>query len=308
MAGSNLPNIGYNFTFKPDEIRRFMFVLYKKDDNTLNKVTLANAAVKATWTALMDVPNFSADTSIKVVPTPLCFGAGAVAGEPLAFDQNGYFRVLQDGSVDFEYTFYDIAPKLVGQMKDLQNFAIAAYPVTQDTQVLGIKDGTDLKPIRIQNLTTPNYTPPTREKVSELVCKFRLETGSDMNNMVAVAIASADVTDDSDFYSLRDVTGTVGTPATTGCTLVFEMDDVDPSAPGTKLYLTSSSVLHSSIKFADRAGGADKSLAGSGSLTYVAGTHTFTVNESALLTTAHTYDVHVTVSGFDITCGAVVVP
>lgn len=308
MAGSNLPNVGYDFTFKPEEIRRFMFVLYKKDDNTLNKVTHAGAVLKATWTALFDLPNFSDDTSGKVVVTPMCFGGGAVAGEPVAFDQNGYFRVLQDGSVDFEFTFYDIAPKLVGQMKDLQNFSIAAWPVTNDTRVMGIKDGADLKPIRIQNLTVPNYTPPTREAVATLTCKFRLETGSDMNNMVAVSMTDADVNDDSDFYSLRDVSVTVGTPATTGCTLVFTMDDVDPSAPGTTLYLTSSSVLHSSIKFADRAGGADISLAGAGSLTYDASTHTFTVNESALLTTQHTYDVKVTVSGFDIATGAVVVP
>lgn len=308
MAGSKLPNLGYNFTFKPEEIRRFMFCFYKKDDNTLNKVSLSNAALKATWTALFDLPSWSADTSTKVVPTPLCYGAGAVAGEPTAFDTNGYYRVLQDGAIDFEFIFYDVAPKVAEQLKSLSDYAIAAYAVTQDTRVLGVKDGTDLLPFRIQNLTCPNYTPPTRESVSTLTVKFRLETGANMNNMVGVTIASADVTDDSDFYSLRDVTGTVGTPATTGCTLVLAYDDVDPSAPGTVLYLGSANIAFGDIKFTDRAGGSDISLAASGSLTYVAATHTFTVNESGLLTTQHTYDVHITESGFDITCGAVVVP
>jgi hypothetical protein len=308
MAGSKLPNIGYDYKFKPEEIRRFMLVLYKKDDNTLNKVTLVNAALKATWTALFDVPNFSADTSGKVVCSPLCFGAGATSGEATAFDTNGYFRVLQDGSVDFTFLFYDVAPAIAKQLRSLADFNIAAWPVTQDTKVLGVKDGTDLKPLRIQNLTCPNYTPPTRDSVAILECKFRLDAGSDMNNLVAVQVADADVTDDSDFYSLRDVTATAASPAVTGCTLVFKLDEVDPSAPGTDIYLTSSSVLHSSIKFADAAGGADKALAGAGSLTYVAGTHTFTVNEAALLTTLHVYTPHVTVAGFDITCAPITIP
>lgn len=308
MAGSKLPNIGYNYTFKPEEIRRFMFCFYKKDDNTLNKVSLSNAVLKATWTTLMDTYNFAADCSVKVVPTPLCFGAGAVSGEPTAFDTNGYFRVLQDGAVDFEFIFYDVAPAIARQMKSLADYALAVYPVTQDTRVLGVKDGTDLVPLRVQNLTVPNYTPPTRESVAQLSCKFRLDTGSAMNSLVAVTIASADVTDDSDFYSLRDVTGTVGSPATTGCTFVLAYNDTDPSAPGTALYLSDSNIAFGDIAFADAAGGADKVLAGAGSLSYVAATHTFTVNESALLTSGHTYTLKIAESGFDIVCGSVAVP
>ena len=308
MAGSKLPNIGYNYSFKPEEIRRFMFVLYKKDDNTVNKVTIVNAAIKATWTALFDKPHFSADTSDKIVCTPLCYGAGGVAGEATSFDTNGYFRVLQDGAVDFSFIFYDVAPAIVRQMRDLADYQIAAYPVTQDTRVIGIKDGADLKPLRIQNLTVPNYTPPTRESVATLECKFRLDTGSNMNDLVAVTVASADVTDDSDFYSLRDVTGTVTTPAVTGCIVSLAYDDVDPSAPGTAIYLAAASVPFGAISFQDRAGGSAIVLASAGSISYDTATHLHTINEAALLTTAHTYDLNITVSGFDITCGAVVVP
>jgi len=308
MAGSKLPNIGYNYSFKPEEIRRFMFVLYKKDDNTVNKVTLANAAVKATWTALFDLPHFSADTSTKVVTTPLCFGAGGVSGEPTAFDTNGYYRVLQDGAIDFEFIFYDVAPSIARQMKSLADYALAVYPVTQDTRVLGVKDGLDLLPLRVQNLTVPNYTPPTRESVAQLSCKFRLDTGANMNNLVAVTVASADVTDDADFYSLRDVTGTVAPPAVTGCTVSLAYNDLDPSAPGTILYLAAASVPYTAVSFQDRAGGAAIPLAGAGSISYDTATHLHTINEATLLTTLHVYDLNITVSGFDIVCGTVTIP
>ena len=149
MAGSKLPNIGYNYGFKPEEIRRFIFTLYKKDSGALNSVTIADADTLATWTALMDKPNFSADTSDKVVVTPLCYGAGGVAGEASAFDTNGYYRVLQDGSIDFEFIFYDIAPACVANLKELQDYAIAAWAVTQDTRIMGVKDSANLKPFRI---------------------------------------------------------------------------------------------------------------------------------------------------------------
>jgi hypothetical protein len=310
MAGSKLPNIGYDYKFTPDEIRRFGFTLYKNDANVVNSLVLATVlgAPKTTLQAKFNKYNFEADTSDKIVFTPLCYAAGAVAGEPTAFDQNGYYRVLKQGTYDFNYTFYDIAPKLAAQMQDISNYQIAAWLVTSDNKLLCLLDGANIKPLRIQNMNTPDYTPPTSETVSTLTCKFRLETGADTANMVTVDLSDMEVTDDDDFFSLRDVTGTVSAPAVTGCDVILAVDYKDPTAPNTAIYLTGSSVVYTTVTFTDNATSADITLAAAGSISYSASTHKHTISEAGLLTTQHTYTLKIRVSGFDITCGVVTVP
>ena len=305
---TNLSNVGYNWKFTPEEIRRFLFCLTLKDDASANSVTLANAALLNAWQTLFNTYNFADDTSIKVVCSPIVYGVTPERGEDKVFDENNYFRKLADGDYDVSAMLYDLAPKQVAGLKALQDYSISVYLITAATQVLGASDGTNLTPFKIQNLTVQDYGITSSEGVSQVILKFRLKNPNELNDMVAITVADADATSDVDFFPLRNVTGAVASPAVTGCTVGLTLDNVDPNNPATAIYMTGDHVTYDLVTFTDQTDDSDEVLAAAGSISYSAATHLHTINEAALLTTGHTYTLKIAVSGYDITCGDVVVP
>lgn len=305
---SNLANPGYNYKFIPEETRRFIFCLTHKTDGTENYITLADAVTLANWQTLFNTYNFASDPAIKFICSPMVFGVTPEQAESKAFDENNYFRKLADGDYDVSAMLYDVCPSTIAALKDLENYNVSVYMVTTETQVQGRSDGTNLIPIKIQNTDVQDYKITSSDGVSQVVMKFRLKTANEMNSLVAVTIASADVTSDVDFFSLRDVTGTVDTPAVTGCNVILALDDLNPSDPSTAIYLTDSLIAFGDITFTDQADDSDVTLADGDSLSYDSATKKHTINEAALLTAGHTYTLKVSESGYDVTCGDVVVP
>ncbi len=303
---SNIANIGYDLGFNIGAIRRVIFTLTKNDGGTNNVISKTNAAAIANLKTLFNTYNHAADPSIKAVPTPLVYAAGFEDGEPTYWEIEDFRQKMLNAPSDFLATIPACSPYILKNLALFENEILSCWFVTINNYLVGIDDGTDVKPFPIQtgSLSVPYYKQQSYDKGSENVFKFRLSSGSDRNNTVAVLIADGDVTDSSDFFSLRDVTGTITSPATTGCTISTALDDKNPTSPATVDRMLG--CPYTGIKFVDNASGTVISLAGAGSVVETSGV--YAVSEVSLLTSGHSYTCKMSLSGYDVVCGVVTVP
>jgi hypothetical protein len=305
---SNLTNIGVDLGFTHAPIRRLVFCLTSNDSGVANVLTLSNAAVLANWQAKFNTYAFAADTSLKFMASPLVREFAKADVEAVWWEVEDYKVKMHNPNVDVTFSILDPSPYILKNMAALEDDLVSVFLITENCEAIGIKDGANLKPIPIKSgsLSVPPYNPRGYSEGSKNVISFRLNVYNDLNSLVAVTIASADVNDDTDFFSLRSCTATVTVPATTGCVITPVVDDVDPSAPGTAIPVTG--IVHGEITLTDQAAPYTvKSLAGSGSLTYLSGV--YTVNESSLLTSGHTYTLKISHAGYDLVPNvSVVVP
>lgn len=304
---SNLANIGYNLGLNTGPIRRLIFTKTLNDSGTVNKISLSDAAAIANWRTKFNVYNFAADPSIKFVPTPLVYQGAFPAADATTWTVEDYIRKMRNAPSDVEFHLLDISPYILKNLALLESEVLSVYFVTLDNKVMGIKDGTDLVPFPLQtnSLSVPYYNPAGFDTGSDNTVKFRLASGSDRNLLVAVEIADGSVTDAADFIALRDVTGTITTPATTGCVITTALDDVNPSNPAAAIRLVG--LAFGDITFTlQESPHTVKSLAASGSLTEASGV--YTINEAGLLTSGKVYLPKISKSGYDVTCGLVTVP
>ena len=281
-----------------DEIRRVLFVNKYKDDGTLNYITQSNAAAIANWQTLFDKPDFSSSIMEKVVPSHQVWGLTTEQEDNVVDDNNGYLIKLADGNYTVSYEHILLEPYSVKQYKSLEEQTLAVYFVDADDRVWGKKSGVNLYPVDILGVQFSNFSPKTREAASKTMCKFRIKNATDMNELTSVTIADGDVTSDDDFYSLIDADIAISSPAVTGCVAVIDTAQGDVAVTG---------IAYTAFTFVDQADGSTATLAGVGSVTE-SPNGTYTINEAALLTTAHTYDLQVTLSGYNISVGEVVVP
>lgn len=295
----NLPNPGnVNCPVVIGEIKRFLFVSYKDASGAENKISVSDAAAIANWQTLFDKYNFSSDKLTKVVPSTLIFEAAPEQGDPEVFDTAGYYKKTKEGDYNWNFMLNDVDPYYVKQMKLMERNNLAVFMVDTNNKVWGKKSGTDLYPIRLQNINVRNFNPPAYQSISQEQVTFRLYDPEDMNDLYGVTVADGDVYDDGDFYSLVNATGTVSSPAVTGCQVVIATDAESVAVTG---------IVYGEITFRDQADSSTATLAASGSLTE-SPDGTYVINEAALLTTGHTYTLEISHSGYDITCGDVVVP
>jgi hypothetical protein len=302
---SNLPNIRYNHKFVPEEIGRLGFVLTNKDSGAANSIAVADAGTLANWQTLFNTFNFASDTSIKVVMTPRIYNVTPERGDPVEYDNYGYYRKLGNGDYDFTFLFIDPNPGVIADMQALEDYDVSVFMYTTDPRVLGsCTDETNLVPYAVQNLNVQNWGPAGHETASEVQVKFRLKAGTSLNNTASVAIANADINLDTDFYALRDSSTTTASPAVTGCDFTPTVDDLDPNNPSTAIPITG--ITYDEITFVKVSDSSEVTLAASGSLTYSGGT--YTVNEGALLSADTDYYLQIEHDGFDITRVTISVP
>jgi len=306
---SNLTNIGIDLGFIHDSIGRMIICLTTDDSGTTNKISLSNAAAIANWQTQFNQYAFLSDASDKYVPTPILREVVKEEGEATFWEVEDYKRKMRNADVDISASLLDPSPYILKNLAEYEDETISAWFITTDTipKAIGILDGTDLKPfpIKVNSFSVPNYSPGGYEEGSRNVFTFRLNSGADLNSIVSVAIADADVTDDTDFFSLRTSSATISSPALTGCVFTPTVDDVDPTAPATDINITG--IVFGEVVFRDRANDSTVSLADANSISYSSGA--YTVNEAGLLTTGHTYDIETSHSGYDVVfTNACVVP
>ena len=304
---SNLTNIGYDLGLNTGPIRRLIFTLTLSDAGAVNSLSLSNAAAIANWRTKFNTYNFAADPSVKFVCTPLVYQGAFPSADATTWQVEDYIRKMRNAPSDVEFHLLDVSPYILKNLAELEDQVLSVYFVTEDNKVMGILDGANLVPFPLQtnSLSVPYYNPAGYETGSDNTVKFRLSSGSDRNKIVCVEVADGSVTDASDFIALRNVTGTITSPAVTGCVITTLLVDVNPASPSTVTRMTGA--VYGEITFTDQATPfATKTLAAAGSLTEVSGV--YTVNEAVLLTSGKTYTCKIAKSCFDVTCGNVAIP
>lgn len=304
---SNIANLGLDLGLNTGPIRRIAVTLTTNDSGSSNTISLSDAAAIANWRVLWNTYNFASDTSVKAVPTPLLYAAGFSDGKPSYWEVEDYRRKMRNAPSDFEATLPDCAPYIIKNMDDWESQILSAWLYTEDNYVLGILNGSNLDPLPMQpnSYSAPYYNPAGYDTGSDNKIGFRLSSGVDRNSIVAVKITDGSVTTAADFFSLRNVTGTITSPAVTGCVVSTALDDVNPAAPGTTIRMLGAA--YTAFTFTDNDGvSGDVTLDSSASLTEVSGV--YTIDEATLLTAGHAYTLKVAVSGYDVTCGTVTVP
>ena len=301
MAECNptLPNLGSgDCKLQIGLIRRICFVSQKKEDNSKNTISLATAVALATWQALFDIPGFETNPLEKIVPSDKIYLALSEQEDPVTYDEDGYYKKLKDGNYNITFQLNELYPDKIRAYKELELANVAVWLIDADGKIWGIKNGVNLDPIPLLNFAVENFNLQSTEIISKEAVVMRLENSEDMNALTYVELASGNPLSESDFYSLIDVDTAISTPAVTGCIVTLDTERYDEAVTGF--------VFGDFIFYGDTAPTGAITLAGAGSLTEVAGV--YTVNESSLLTTGHTYTLKIRHDGYDVATGSVVVP
>ncbi|MFW6371418.1 MAG: hypothetical protein ACOC10_09465 [Bacteroidota bacterium] len=292
-----LSNLGQFCNFEVGEGKRILFQALKKADGTLNYISKAEAAEIANWQTLFDKQNYDSDVLTKVVPTPIIFEMTPEIAEDVVFDQAGYFKKIREGDYNLNFMVNEQSPYLIKQLKDMERRQIGFYVVDTLNQVIGKESGDNIYPIPLIRVSVGNFRLPSFETVNQMPVTMRLVDPTDMNLLTSVTIADAQWDNDSDFYSLINVTGTVTSPAATGCTIAMVIDQTGDTGP--------TGLAFDDFTFVDQSDNSETTLAASGSLTE-SPDGTYTIDEASLLS-AGTYTVKVEKDGYDFFIDDVVV-
>jgi hypothetical protein len=302
-----ISNIGINRGFTHGAIRRVGFILKSTTAGTDNLISIADADTLANLQAKQNVWDHSADTSLRLLWTSIVYKATSTPGDPVTWEVEDFKEEMRAGVEDMAFSLLNPSPQYMDRLIALKASVLGVYFLTEYDELLGMKDGVNIKPFPVQfgSLSIPNYKTRGYSEGSENIFSFRLLSGVDKNKMISVVVDDGDVTSDEDFFSLEPATGTIGAPAVTGCTITPVCDNYNPTdAAGTAIPVTG--ITYTMITFVDQADDSEVTLAAAGSLTYTGGV--YTVNEAALLTTAHVYDVEIEMPRYQVTCGIVTVP
>ena len=132
------------------QIQKLIFQRVYSTGATKNSMTLTNALLKATWTAL-----FSATGGTKMVITPYVEAPTADGGDPVTFGGGndtvgGVTRIVGRNPIGMSFALRQYAQDIIKALKALQcEVALGVYFVNNDGAVLGIRDGTNFFPIPI---------------------------------------------------------------------------------------------------------------------------------------------------------------
>lgn len=297
-----LDNSGQGCKLPIKVTKRFLTTLTKKADGTYNEVSIADAASLATWTALINKFNFDSDVKTKVVASPLLWEFAPTQDESEVFDVDGYFKKTKDGNYTLEAKMNEEDANTIKNSKANGEKQISVYLLDAGTQVSGRKVGTNLRPFEVIFMDVQNVNLPASGGISQVMVKLRMKFPEHFNDLYTVQIADADYSSDTDFYSLIDVSTAISTPAITGC--IATLTDVD----GVAVTGLADGDDYLKWSFYDAiAPTVAIPLAAAGSISE-GSDGVYTINEAAILTTAHVYSLKVSVDGYDVEVGTVTVP
>ena len=321
MANCNatLPNASFGCKFDINEIRRFGWTAYKDNGSNRNKIAIADAALLSNIQALFDVPDYRSNTVdnddlTKLLISQLMYEAMAEQADSVTNNDGGYYVKLADGDLTFTAVLKQPSPYMLDQLKELESLDLSMYLFDQkkggNARIWGMLDGTDIVPLRLQNVDIPDFIPGSRETPSQVTVTFQLRNPSDMNKLYGVEIVDdvasgdglgSDITDDSDFYALYNASMTITSPAITGANIVIATDTELGSEPVTGIAFGDWTFRRSDDE-------TDEIVLAAGSSVTESPDGTYVVNEAALLTSGKTYAVEIAFSGFNITAGDIIVP
>jgi len=302
-----LPNLGkWLERFRFGEIKRIGFTLQLKESGAANSISTTNAALLASWQELFNKRNFDADVKEKVVITPVIHDCKAEQGDGDIYENSGYERELRGGKYDIAFLIEEPHPDIAKQLDELEESSVSIYLFDQDGKVGGKKVGANLYPIAC-NARAKEWKLQDREDTGKVTVMITLKNPKDINSFDWVQILdgdnSADIEDETQFYSLFDTSAVVTNPAVTGCDFVLTTDRYGEGVTG---------VVFGEVFFYDPASALEEGvnpapLAEAASLTEN-GAGSYTVNEAALLTASVTYELQIDKDEYDSPNDDVVVP
>jgi len=281
------------------ETVKFVLTSYKKEDGTTNKILLTDAAAKANWQTLIDKYNFDDDVLEKIVFTDRIFGVKQVPSEDAVFNENGFYKKLADGDIQFTGTFYDKVADYIKKISENSDLKLAIYLFDDKNQAGGRKDATYLVPLEVQSMAVTKFSIPDRETPSMATVTFQIANPKDMNDFWLVEVADGNIFDETDFWSLTDADITISSPATTGCVAVIDTERYDDAVTG---------AAYTAFNFYDAIAPTIAIPVAAAEDLVESPDGTYTISKTALLTTAHTYTLKVSYSKYDVATGSVVVP
>lgn len=296
MAG--LQNIGLDLGFIHAPIRRMIFCKTLNDAGTANVIALADATTLANWQTQFNKFDHDSDYSDRFVPSPLIRQFTKEQIEATYWEVEDYKRKMRDGYADISISLLDPAPYIMANMSVFEDESISVFFVTEEAKVIGIKSGTDLKPFPIKDgsFSVPPWSPGSFDEGSTNVITFRLNSGTDLNLAVSVELATGDVTESEDFYSLRNATNAIGSPATGSFTMTITCDDRDPDAPATDIPVAG--ITYDEVLVMKHGTSSYTALAAAGSIAYSAGV--YTVTETDVLATGTDNYIRIEHDGYNV--------
>ena len=144
----DVPNSGCPQDF--GQIQKLIFQRIFSTGTTKNSMTLANAKLKATWTAF-----FAAIDGTKMVITPFVSAPTADGGDAITYGGGndtigGATMVIGRNPVTMAFALRQYVQALVKALKSLQcEDALGVYFVNGEGAIMGISDGTNLMPVPI---------------------------------------------------------------------------------------------------------------------------------------------------------------
>ena len=288
--------------FNLEEIKMIGFTSYKKEDGTRNQMTTETVALRATHTALLDKYNFDTDNLEKLVLSPIIYNLKAEQGDSTKYENAGYVKKTKDGDYIITFMVEGTNPDVTKQAKFLEDNDVAIYLYDEQGNCGYEKSDTIAYPFRV-DVEVQNFKLADNEVPAQFMVTMTLKSSNSINNLWYASMLdgsgnAADIYDETYFYSLNDATGTVTSPATTGCQVVITNNRYGTAVTGS---------VYGEWTFRDQAAPYTAiTLAAAGSITE-SPSGTYVVNESSLLTSGKTYTCEVRNSGNDIICGDVAV-
>jgi hypothetical protein len=294
-----MDNIGRSQGFSIKDVERLIFLPRYKTSGAANVVLKSalssHELPKATVQALFNTYWHVADPEIKWAATPrgVTFTPTYTAATPV--ETEWYKEYRQPGSFDIAFTFPGVDPAIGDGLNNIKSEQLAVIPVTYDGYAL-LKDtsSTTLTPMAVMDnsMDVTPFQPGGYNTSAQVLVTFRLNDVYEMNSLVGVKLTDMDVTSDTDFYSLIDVTATCSSATGSGVTIALAKTRPDVLQPDvydaiTGLVYTEWSFVHSD--------GTVVNLAGAGNNVETAGSYALTATLKAGVWT-----VKVSHPGYDV--------
>lgn len=168
-------------------------------DGAINTITITNAKLKATWTALL-----AEDDDTKVVVTPFVEAPTADGGDAITYGGGndtvgGATKIINRNPVGMTFALRQYTPAIVTAMKDLQCVTdLGVFLINGDGQIFGWGGGTTsaptIEPIPIQSLFVGDLMPMGYDNPDENALSFSFRPNWS-DKLVAVAPTDFDPID-----------------------------------------------------------------------------------------------------------------